>query len=214
MSVSAEIFAEGLIRVDGRWVEDPAFDPHRIIRPEDEEQESEAAARARAVAAEDADHETRERAELTAGDLVRVVDEKGARWVEPGRAPGSMSGAMEALHAEMKELDELSQRVILAPKAKKRLAELPGLIAAIHRREEEAAQAKESDDAEFREHYEGAVQEYLTALRAFVDAKDDVDRIRLDAMARGIYLEKIEVRASQDRTLYKLLERARATALA
>jgi hypothetical protein len=216
MTVSADVIAnEGLIRVDGRWIDDPDFDPFKIIRPEDEEQEGEATARKRVLAAADSDEETRQRALDTAGDLVRVVNPDGsARWVESSRAGLADDAEMESLLAEARNLEELSNTVILAPAAKKRLEEIPGLMAAIQARKEEAARAKDVDDTEFREHYDGAMRAYIESLRAMLDAKEVVNSIRAAAMARGVYLTKLEVLAHEDRELHALLIRVRGTALA
>lgn len=214
MSTAAN-FTEGMIRQNGVWVEDPDYDPFKIIRPEDEVEETEAEQRARALAAVEADEETAKRAADTAGDLVRVVNPDGsARWVEPGRAGLADDAEMEALMAEAKNLEELSRTVMLAPAAKKRLEAIPGEMAAIQARKEEAARAKDVDDTEFREHYDGAMSAYIESLRTMLDAKETLDTIRAAALSTGRYAPKLEVLAHGDRELHALLVRARGTALA
>jgi hypothetical protein len=126
----------------------------------------------------------------------------------------SLLADSQALHAEMHELERDRQRFVLSPKAKARYEALPGLIADVHRRIDEEAQAKEAFEREFRQHYDGVVQQYLAALEAFVHTKAAVDQIRADARGRGIYLPKLDVMAHTDRELHALLIRARGTALA
>jgi hypothetical protein len=204
---------EGLTRVNGVWVDDPDYDPFKIIRPEDEVEETEAEQRARALAAVEADEETQKRALDTAGDLVRIVNPDGsARWVEPGCAGLADDAELDELMAEAKNLEELSKNVLLSPAAKKRLEAIPGEMAAIQARKEEAARAKDVDDTEFREHFDGAMSNYIESLRAMLDAKETLDSIRAAALARGAYLPKLEVMAHEDRELHALLVRARGTA--
>jgi hypothetical protein len=116
--------------------------------------------------------------------------------------------------AELHVLETDRQRFVLSPKAKARYQELPGIIAGLYARADEAEQLKNEEEAELVAHYEGAVSQYIGALQVFTEAKQAVDSIRAEGRASGVYLQPIEVRAHTDRALYKLLERARATALA